>query len=54
MIHEQCRTTISRGSTLVLYTDGPIETPGTDIEDPLIHLVATLVKVTFRYPHAHP
>ncbi|WP_432020683.1 SpoIIE family protein phosphatase [Streptomyces sp. 1222.5] len=42
MIYEQCSTTVPRGSTLVLYTDGLIETPGSDIEDQLNKLVATL------------
>ncbi len=42
MIYEQCSTSIPRGSTLVLYTDGLIETPGSDIEDQLSKLVATL------------
>lgn len=42
MIYEQCCGTIEPGATLVLYTDGLIETPGTDIEDKLAQLVATL------------
>ncbi|WP_372478128.1 SpoIIE family protein phosphatase [Streptomyces barringtoniae] len=50
VIYEQCCTTIARGATLVLYTDGLIETPGTDIEDQLIHLVATLDKLAATPP----
>ncbi|MGJ5752075.1 stage II sporulation protein E [Streptomyces puniciscabiei] len=50
VIYEQCCTTIARGATLVLYTDGLIETPGTDIEDQLIQLVATLDKLTTTAP----
>ncbi|MGW7529132.1 SpoIIE family protein phosphatase [Streptomyces sp. NPDC054783] len=50
VIYEQCCTTIARGATLVLYTDGLIETPGTDIEDQLIHLVATLDKLAATAP----
>ncbi|MGW4566885.1 SpoIIE family protein phosphatase [Streptomyces sp. NPDC004561] len=42
VIYEQCSTTVAPGSTLVLYTDGLIETPGTDIEDQLTQLIATL------------
>ncbi|MEU9480572.1 PAS domain S-box protein [Streptomyces sp. NPDC048191] len=42
VIYEQGCSTIEPGATLVLYTDGLIETPGTDIEDKLTQLVATL------------
>ncbi|MER6124158.1 PAS domain S-box protein [Streptomyces sp. NPDC001795] len=45
VIYEQCCTTIARGATLVLYTDGLIETPGSDIEDQLVQLVVTLDKL---------
>ncbi|MGW1588648.1 SpoIIE family protein phosphatase [Streptomyces sp. NPDC002386] len=42
VIYEQRRTTVAPGATLVLYTDGLIETPGTDIEDQLTELIAAL------------
>lgn len=42
VIYEECVTRIPRGATLVLYTDGLIETPGSDIEDQLTRLVAAL------------
>ncbi|KUN90387.1 hypothetical protein AQJ66_00700 [Streptomyces bungoensis] len=42
IIYEQCRASVAPGATLVLYTDGLIETPGTDIEDQLTQLIATL------------
>ncbi|MFF4805593.1 PAS domain S-box protein [Streptomyces sp. NPDC001351] len=42
VIYEQRGSTMEPGATLVLYTDGLIETPGTDIEDKLTQLVATL------------
>ncbi|MFJ9731978.1 PAS domain S-box protein [Streptomyces sp. NPDC101171] len=45
VIYEQRRTTVAPGATLVLYTDGLIETPGTDIEDQLTELIATLDKL---------
>ncbi|MFE0516480.1 PAS domain S-box protein [Streptomyces sp. NPDC058964] len=48
VIYEQCCTTITRGATLVLYTDGLIETPGGDIEDQLTELVAALDKLATR------
>ncbi|MFJ7903668.1 SpoIIE family protein phosphatase, partial [Streptomyces sp. NPDC096198] len=50
VIYEQSSTTIARGATLVLYTDGLIETPGTDIEDQLTQLVATLDKLATASP----
>ncbi|MFD1659256.1 PAS domain S-box protein [Streptomyces caeni] len=50
VLHEQCCTTIPRGATLVLYTDGLIETPGTDIEDQLARLVATLGRLATAAP----
>ncbi|AOR36941.1 hypothetical protein BFF78_07315 [Streptomyces fodineus] len=50
VIYEQCCTTIARGAILVLYTDGLIETPGTDIEDQLIQLLATLDKLATTAP----
>ncbi|MFF9819101.1 PAS domain S-box protein [Streptomyces sp. NPDC014006] len=42
VIYEQCSSTIEPGATLVLYTDGLVETPGADIEDKLTQLIATL------------
>ncbi|MER6035903.1 MULTISPECIES: PAS domain S-box protein [unclassified Streptomyces] len=45
VIYEQRRTTVAPGATLVLYTDGLIEMPGTDIEDQLTELIATLDKL---------
>ncbi|MEU1203649.1 PAS domain S-box protein [Streptomyces sp. NPDC005813] len=50
MIYEQCSTTIPRGATLVLYTDGLIETPGSDIEDQLAELIRTLDKLAGDAP----
>ncbi|MGW3498533.1 PAS domain S-box protein [Streptomyces sp. NPDC001020] len=50
VIYEQCSTTIERGATLVLYTDGLVETPGSDIEDQLTQLVATLDKLATAAP----
>jgi hypothetical protein len=50
VIYEQSSTTIPRGATLVLYTDGLIETPGTDIEDQLTQLVATLDELVSTGP----
>ncbi|MEU6221940.1 PAS domain S-box protein [Streptomyces sp. NPDC047022] len=50
VIYEQSSTTIPRGATLVLYTDGLIETPGADIEDQLTHLVATLDELVAEAP----
>ncbi|MFF3510716.1 PAS domain S-box protein [Streptomyces sp. NPDC002573] len=50
VIYEQSCSTIARGATLVLYTDGLIETPGTDIEDQLVELVATLDKLATASP----
>ncbi|WP_455567303.1 SpoIIE family protein phosphatase [Streptomyces diastatochromogenes] len=45
VIYEERSTTIARGATLVLYTDGLIETPGTDIEDQLTQLIGTMDKL---------
>jgi PAS domain S-box-containing protein len=42
VLYEQATSVIPPGATLVLYTDGLIETPGSDIEDQLAHLTATL------------
>ncbi|MEV0220394.1 PAS domain S-box protein [Streptomyces sp. NPDC050704] len=42
VLYEQSSAVIPLGATLVLYTDGLIETPGSDIEDQLAQLVATL------------
>ncbi|MFJ3307025.1 PAS domain S-box protein [Streptomyces sp. NPDC086549] len=50
VIYEQCCTTIARGATFVLYTDGLVETPGGDIEDQITELVATLDKLASRSP----
>ncbi|WP_235460924.1 PAS domain S-box protein [Streptomyces olivochromogenes] len=50
VIYEQCRTTIARGATLVLYTDGLVETPGSDIEDQLTQLIGTLDKLADSTP----
>ncbi|MFF2149136.1 PAS domain S-box protein [Kitasatospora sp. NPDC058190] len=40
--HQQTRTAMPPGSTLVLYTDGLIETPGGDIESAVTDLVGAL------------
>jgi PAS domain S-box-containing protein len=50
MIYEQCSSTIEPGATLVLYTDGLIETPETDIEDKLTQLVTTLDELPTAVP----
>ncbi|MCX4992994.1 serine/threonine-protein phosphatase [Streptomyces sp. NBC_00638] len=42
VLYEQETSVIPPGATLVLYTDGLIETPGSDIEDQLAQLTATL------------
>ncbi|MFK4226423.1 SpoIIE family protein phosphatase, partial [Streptomyces sp. NPDC019890] len=42
ILHQQTRTAIPPGATLVLYTDGLIETPGSDIEHQLAKLITTL------------
>jgi PAS domain S-box-containing protein len=42
VLYQQCSAVIPPGATLVLYTDGLIETPGSDIEDQLSQLTATL------------
>ncbi|MFF3885821.1 SpoIIE family protein phosphatase, partial [Streptomyces sp. NPDC001914] len=42
ILYEQATSVIPPGATLVLYTDGLIETPGTDIEDQLTELTTTL------------
>ncbi|MGW3911041.1 SpoIIE family protein phosphatase [Streptomyces sp. NPDC005070] len=42
ILYEQATSVIPPGATLVLYTDGLIETPGSDIEDQLTELTATL------------
>ncbi|WP_257581736.1 PAS domain S-box protein [Streptomyces sp. TLI_146] len=41
ILYEQSTTTVPPGATLVLYTDGLIETPDCDIEDRLGELAAT-------------
>ncbi|WP_415952818.1 PAS domain S-box protein [Streptomyces sp. KLOTTS4A1] len=40
--HQQTRTAVQPGATLVLYTDGLIETPGSDIEHRIAELTRTL------------
>ncbi|MCN9242229.1 MEKHLA domain-containing protein [Streptomyces sp. RY43-2] len=50
VIYEQRRTTIARGATLVLYTDGLVETPGSDIEDQVTQLVTTLDRLATAAP----
>ncbi|WP_316751548.1 SpoIIE family protein phosphatase [Streptomyces herbicida] len=50
VVYEQCCTTLTRGATLVLYTDGLIETPGGDIEDQLTELIETLDKLATGSP----
>ncbi|MEW2497947.1 PAS domain S-box protein [Streptomyces nodosus] len=50
VIYQQRSGTVARGATLVLYTDGLIETPGTDIEDQLAHLVTALDKIVTAAP----
>ncbi|MBV2354113.1 PAS domain S-box protein [Streptomyces sp. J2-1] len=45
VIYEHRTATLARGATLVLYTDGLIETPGTDIEDQLTLLSGLLDKL---------
>ncbi|MCW7940869.1 hypothetical protein AAW14_01045 [Streptomyces hygroscopicus] len=50
VIYEHCSTMIPPGATLVLYTDGLIETPGTDIEDQLTQLVTALDQVVTKAP----
>ncbi|GAA2258546.1 hypothetical protein GCM10010145_34460 [Streptomyces ruber] len=42
ILHQQARTAVPPGAALVLYTDGLIETPGSDIECRLAHLTRTL------------
>ncbi|MFF0205694.1 PAS domain S-box protein [Streptomyces sp. NPDC005017] len=42
ILHQQARVAVPPGATLVLYTDGLIETPGSDIEHRLAALVGTL------------
>jgi PAS domain S-box-containing protein len=42
VLYQQSSTVIPPGATLVLYTDGLIETPGSDIEDQLAQLTTTL------------
>jgi len=41
VLYEQSSAAVPPGATLVLYTDGLIETPGCDIEDSLTALTAT-------------
>jgi anti-sigma regulatory factor (Ser/Thr protein kinase) len=42
ILYEQATSLIPPGATLVLYTDGLIETPGSDIEDQVTELTNTL------------
>ncbi|AUG79164.1 phosphoserine phosphatase RsbU [Kitasatospora sp. MMS16-BH015] len=42
--HQQQRTAVPPGATLLLYTDGLVETPGGDIEAELDHLVGVVGK----------
>ncbi|MFJ3234895.1 PAS domain S-box protein [Streptomyces sp. NPDC086787] len=50
VVYEQTATRIARGATLVLYTDGLIETPGSDIEDQLAELILTLDTLAHKAP----
>ncbi|MGW6491108.1 SpoIIE family protein phosphatase [Streptomyces sp. NPDC055056] len=50
VLYEQATAVIPPGATLVLYTDGLIETPGTDIEDQLGRLTATLADLFASAP----
>ncbi|WTB44228.1 serine/threonine-protein phosphatase [Streptomyces sp. NBC_00827] len=42
VVYQQSTAVVPPGATLVLYTDGLIETPGSDIEDQLAQLTNTL------------
>ncbi|MER7576660.1 PAS domain S-box protein [Streptomyces sp. NPDC126514] len=42
ILHQQTCTAVPPGATLVLYTDGLIETPGSDIEHRIAYLTHTL------------
>ncbi|MFJ9076470.1 PAS domain S-box protein [Streptomyces sp. NPDC102278] len=44
--HHESRHTVEPGSVLVLYTDGLVETPGSDIEEQLDDLAAALGKAS--------
>lgn len=44
VLYEQSRTAVPPGATLVLYTDGLIETPGSDIEERIAELTVVLQK----------
>ncbi|MET7780502.1 PAS domain S-box protein [Streptomyces mirabilis] len=50
VLYQQCSAVIPPGATLVLYTDGLIETPGSDIEDQLSQLTSTLSDVFTTAP----
>jgi PAS domain S-box-containing protein len=50
ILYEQATSVIPPGATLVLYTDGLIETPGSDIEDQLAELTATLTDLFTTAP----
>lgn len=50
ILYEQATSVIPPGATLVLYTDGLIETPGSDIEDQLTELTSTLTDLFLAAP----
>ncbi|MFJ8008521.1 SpoIIE family protein phosphatase [Streptomyces fagopyri] len=50
VLYQQSSVVIPPGATLVLYTDGLIETPGSDIEDQLTKLTATLSRLFTTTP----
>ncbi|MET9409822.1 PAS domain S-box protein [Streptomyces sp. NPDC002935] len=50
ILYEQATSVIPPGATLVLYTDGLIETPGSDIEDQLAQLTDTLAALFATAP----
>ncbi|MFI9150391.1 PAS domain S-box protein [Streptomyces sp. NPDC053367] len=50
MIYEQCSSSIEPGAIMVLYTDGLVETPDTDIEEKLSQLLTTLNKLPATAP----
>ncbi|MFF1324941.1 MULTISPECIES: SpoIIE family protein phosphatase [Streptomyces] len=48
ILYQQADAAIPPGATLVLYTDGLVETPGSDIEDEIDKLTTTLVDAFSR------
>ncbi|MCX4462088.1 PAS domain S-box protein [Streptomyces sp. NBC_01340] len=50
VLYQQCSAVMPPGATLVLYTDGLIETPGSDIEDQLCRLTTTLSELFTTAP----